>query len=113
MKRIALAGILTVICYLDASALTYSNWIAASESWKRGYVFSYVDYVMTYVSPEEKDSAAWAKGYRACLDNFSDQAMARIVDEYLVRNPSAKTQPMIVVVNWAIRELCIKHLPVR
>jgi hypothetical protein len=36
-----------------ASAMSYSDWLQASDIFKRGYVFAYVEYVTTFASDEK------------------------------------------------------------
>ena len=97
MLRTALTGLLlTLLLALQCtgvSALTYSERIQAGDSWKRGYVFAYADYVETFAKQTEPRSEEWLVGYRACLMGFTDQALVRTVDEYLVQNPAAKMTP--------------------
>lgn len=74
-------------------------------------MLAYADYVTTFASESEPGSVEWAKGYKACLKDFTDEAMVKIVDEYLFRNPSEKTQGIVIAVNGAFRELCKNQLP--
>lgn len=111
--RQLIVGVLLACAALNTEALTYSEWIQANKAWQRGYVFAYADYVKSIAQEGDPSSIKWAEGYQVCFKGFTDQALLRTVDEYLARNPTAKTEPLILAVNGAMRELCKKHLPLR
>lgn len=110
MRRL-IVGVMLACAALNTEALTYSEWIQANKTWQRGYVFAYADYIQTMV--HDPISIKWAEGYRVCFKGFTDQALLRTVDEYLARNPTAKTEPLLSAVNGAMLELCKKQLPLQ
>ena len=122
MRRVATPAMAFVVmlgvCVLALSVLStrvlaqsYSEWIQKDESWKRGYVHAYAESTIHLVFGDNPDERKFAEAYGKCLGGFTDQALVKTVDEYLSRNPSEKTKPVIISVSMAIRELCAKHLP--
>jgi hypothetical protein len=108
MIRYALA--LLVFVPTQALGISYSQWLTAHNSWKRGYVFAYAEYARTFAT-DEGVGLRYAKAYDKCFAGFSDEALLKIVEVHLDKNPALKTEPIIIGVNSAFLELCAKHLP--
>lgn len=111
MKNFTAGAALWLCCIHGGQAETYSGWIAAPESWRRGYVYAYADHVSLFARDEW--SRGQVRGYQACLAGFSDQALVKVVDDFYLRNPQVKTEQLIIAVFKAFEELCAQHLPPR
>lgn len=97
------------LCFIcaagNAMGTTYLNWVAANESWRRGYVFAYAD-TLGIANSADPDEVKNAKSFINCLKGFSDQAMLKVVEDFMMKNPGSKTHPMAIVVDGALRQLC-------
>jgi hypothetical protein len=85
--------------------LTYKQYSASSEAWKRGFVFAVAQHHTT-INPAERPPYPTTRAFQRCLSGASDAILQQQVETYVARNPSSLTEPMVVVVVKTLHDMC-------
>jgi len=98
------------IPYVVANEFTFSQWIQMTNQWKRGYATAIADELTTIVNENEAPRFSSTMSYRMCFKNgVTDEAIVKLIDNYILRHPDDFSSPMVIVTIKAIREACAPY----
>jgi hypothetical protein len=81
-----------------------------TNQWKRGYATAIADELTTIVNENEAPRFSSTMSYTSCFKNgVTDEAIVKLIDNYISRHPDDFSSPMVVVTIKAIREACAPY----
>jgi len=101
--------IIALWCFATSSAateLTYKEFKAAPEAWKRGFVAGISRYMSTVAQPDEEPPYPVRTGFQRCFAAAAEADLVHRVDAYAAANPAASGGPVIPVIIRAMFDLC-------
>lgn len=98
------------IPYVVANEFTFSQWIQMTNQWKQGYATAIVDELTSVVNENEAPSFSSTISYKNCLKKgVTDEAVVKLIDEYISQHPADLSSPMVSVTIKVIREACAPY----
>jgi hypothetical protein len=89
-----------------ATDLTYKEYKAAPDEWKRGFVSGISRYMSTVAQPDEEPPYPVRAAFQRCFAAATEAHLAHQVDAYVAANPTSSTGPVVTVVMRAMFDLC-------